>query len=143
MHATANGLISAANVISGCCRPFPIQHRLDNVGRQQDQAKDAADVGPIDLLDGGDFRVGCVRVQLLSLAERCPGVGLSDACYRRVLQWPAVLRISEVPLLTQSAERTRHWLLLPNSKWTRMGRYKDYREPKRRGYDDDYAPRIE
>src|SRR2546426_402919 len=21
-----------------------------------------------------------------------------------------------------------------------MGRYKDYREPKRRGYDDDYAP---
>jgi hypothetical protein len=24
MHATANGLISAANVISGCCRPFSI-----------------------------------------------------------------------------------------------------------------------
>src|SRR5882672_11699681 len=22
-----------------------------------------------------------------------------------------------------------------------MGRYKDYREPKRRGYDDDYTPR--
>jgi hypothetical protein len=21
-----------------------------------------------------------------------------------------------------------------------MGRYKDYREPKRRGYDDDYTP---
>jgi hypothetical protein len=36
----------------------PIQHRLDNVGRQQGQAKDAADVGPIGLLDGGDFRVG-------------------------------------------------------------------------------------
>jgi hypothetical protein len=41
-------------------------------GRQQDQAKDAADVGPIDLLDAGDFRVGCVRVQLLSLADSSP-----------------------------------------------------------------------
>jgi CspA family cold shock protein len=27
-----------------------------------------------------------------------------------------------------------------NSDGYRMGRYKDYREPKRRGYDDDYAP---
>jgi hypothetical protein len=52
-----------------------------NIGRQQGQAKDAADVGPIDLLDASDFRVGCVRVQLLSPAERCPGVG----AVRRVL----------------------------------------------------------
>ena len=27
-----------------------------------------------------------------------------------------------------------------NSNGRRMGRYKDYREPKRRGYDDDYVP---
>jgi hypothetical protein len=30
--------------------------------------------------------------------------------------------------------------VIANSNGRRMGRYKDYREPKRRGYDDDYSP---
>src|SRR5262245_10337499 len=34
---------------------------------------------------------------------------------------------------------TRH-LLTIDSHGRRMSRYKDYREPKRRGFDDDYAP---
>src|SRR5262249_4872595 len=42
-------------------------------------------------------------------------------------------------LLTQSPERTRD-LIIVDSDGRRMGRYKDYREPKRRGFDDDYDP---
>src|SRR5204863_5924330 len=34
----------------------------------------------------------------------------------------------------------RHFVPLANYDGHRMGRYKDYREPKRRGYDDDYTP---
>jgi hypothetical protein len=30
--------------------------------------------------------------------------------------------------------------MIIDSDGRRMGRYKDYREPKRRGFDDDYAP---
>ena len=35
---------------------------------------------------------------------------------------------------------TRHFVPLANSDGHRMGRYKEYREPKRRGFDDDYIP---
>jgi hypothetical protein len=55
--------------------PRGFEWRPARTGGRLTPAKDAADVGPIDLLDGGDFRAGCVRVQLLSPAERCPGVG--------------------------------------------------------------------
>src|SRR3977135_3968541 len=34
----------------------------------------------------------------------------------------------------------RHSIIVATSDGRRMGRYKDYREPKRRGYDDDYTP---
>src|SRR5438105_7111220 len=49
------------------------------------------------------------------------------------------LRTSEGTLLTQSAERTRHFVTVANSDGRRMGRYKDYREPRRRGYEDDFT----
>src|SRR5882762_2810563 len=34
----------------------------------------------------------------------------------------------------------RHLVVVANPNGLRMGRYKDYREPKRRGFDDDYTP---
>ena len=34
---------------------------------------------------------------------------------------------------------TFRYCIVVNSNGRRMGRYKDYREPKRRGYDDDYG----
>jgi CspA family cold shock protein len=44
-------------------------------------------------------------------------------------------------LLTHSPNKTRRFFFpVANSDGHQMGRYKDYREPKRRGYDDDYAP---
>src|SRR5438874_2198414 len=52
---------------------------------------------------------------------------------------PCRIATSEGTLLTQSAERTRHFVTVANSDGRRMGRYKDYREPKRRGYDDDFT----
>src|SRR3954471_16027867 len=66
--------------------------------------------------------------------------GGAIACFGGAQNRPAVLRTFEGSLLTQSRERTRYLVIIANSDGHRMGRYKDYREPKRRGYDDDYTP---
>ena len=56
----------------------------------------------------------------------------------------AVLGTFESALLTQSPDGTRDLERFSRILMDcRMGRYKDYRGPKRRGYDDDYTPRTE
>ncbi len=45
-----------------------IEDGLDNVGRQQGQAEDAADIGGVDLLGGGDFLDGGVDAGFQQLA---------------------------------------------------------------------------
>jgi cold shock protein len=68
--------------------------------------------------------------------------GLNEAGLRRPAEkgrGTAVSYWAPNALLTRFAEATRH-LLVVDSDGRRMGRYKDYREPKRRGFDEDYAP---
>src|SRR5947199_8037404 len=82
---------------------------------------------------------GCVVRMPTRRSSRCrrartaAGVWMRAGC---ALSYCAHFRRS---LLTQCAERTRHLVIIANSDGRRMGRYKDYREPKRRGYDEDYA----
>src|SRR6478735_864178 len=39
-------------------------------------------------------------------------------------------------------EKLKYSVVVEILNGRRMGRYKDYREPKRRGYDDDYTPQV-
>ena len=54
-------------------------------------------------------------------------------------QWDAPA-VSEGARSMEFAERARYLFIVTNHDGRRMGRYKDYREPKRRGYNDDYTP---
>ena len=51
------------------CRLPPVQDRFNDVGREQREPQDAADVGSVDLLRRGDFLDGRERAAFWSLVD--------------------------------------------------------------------------
>src|SRR5262249_37594431 len=72
-------------------------------------------------------------------ATRSPGTARAPISFADESRMRPIANFPRRPLDSVRGENET-FDVIANSNGRRMGRYKDYREPKRRGYDDDYSP---